>query len=177
MITTERLILRGWRPSDIAPWVAMNADPEVMRFFPDVQTREQSEAMAVRIQDHIDEHGFGLWAVERRSDGAFLGFTGLATLRDIYPMAPGVEAGWRLSRDAWGQGYASEAAAASLRDGFERLGLASIVAFTAVPNLPSQAVMRRIGMRRREDLDFDHAALPRGHVLERHLVWEAVRPE
>ena len=173
MITTERLVLRQWKPSDLAPWIALNADPEVMRYFPAVQTPEESEAMMGRNQVYIDQHGFGLWAVERRDDGAFLGFTGLMGLKPENPLHPGVEAGWRLARQAWGQGYASEAAAASLKDGFERLGLNSIVAFTATTNLPSQAVMQRIGMVRREDLDFDHPALPRGHVLERHLVWEA----
>ncbi|MDB5472287.1 MAG: acetyltransferase [Caulobacter sp.] len=173
MITTPRLILRSWRPSDLEPWVAMNADPEVMRFFPAVQSREESEPMLARNQDHIDREGFGLWAVERRADATFLGFTGLMRLKPDNPLHPGVEAGWRLARHAWGQGYASEAAAASLKDGFERLGLKSIVAFTATTNLPSQAVMTRIGMSRREDLDFDHPALPEGHPLERHVVWEA----
>lgn len=176
MIETPRLILRGWRADDLDPWVAMNADPEVMRFFPAIQTREESQAMMARNQAHIDQHGFGLWAVERREDGAFLGFTGLAVLKDINPLFPGVEAGWRLAAHAWGQGYASEAATAAIEDGFRRCGLDRIVAFTAVPNLPSQAVMRRIGMTRREDLDFDHPALPRGHVLERHLVWDISHP-
>lgn len=176
MITTDRLILRGWKVADLAPWIALNADPEVMRFFPAVQTAEESEAMMIRAQSHIDDHGFGLWAVERRDDGAFLGFTGLAVLKDANPLFPGVEAGWRLARHAWGQGYASEAASAALRDGFERRGLDRIVAFTAVPNRPSQAVMTRIGMTRRQDLDFDHPALPKGHDLERHVVWESLAP-
>ena len=151
----------------------MNADAEVMRYFPATLTREEAEAQMGRARSHIDEHGFGFWAVERRSDGAFLGFTGLMRLKDDNPLQPGVETGWRLARQAWGQGYASEAAAASLRHGFEKLGLHSIVAFTATTNLPSQAVMVRIGMTRREDLDFDHPALPKGHPLERHVVWEA----
>ena len=112
-------------------------------------------------------------AVERRDDSAFLGFTGLIRLKDDNPLAPGIETGWRLARQAWGHGYASEAAAASLKHGFEQLGVESIVAFTATTNLPSQAVMNRIGMMRREDLDFDHPALTKGHPLERHVVWEA----
>jgi RimJ/RimL family protein N-acetyltransferase len=173
VIETARLILRGWRPSDLDPWAALNADPEVMRYFPATQTREESDAMMARNQEHIDREGFGLWAVERRDDGAFLGFTGLMRLKPENPLAPGVEAGWRMARHAWGQGYASEAATAALKDGFERLGLSCIVAFTATTNLPSQAVMTRIGMTRRADLDFDHPALPKGHPLERHVVWEA----
>ncbi|MDO9336185.1 MAG: GNAT family N-acetyltransferase [Caulobacter sp.] len=173
MITTDRLILRRWRPADLEPWAAMNADPEVMRYFPATLSREEADAAMARAQGHIDEHGFGFWAVERREDGAFLGFTGLMRLKDDNPLAPGVETGWRLSRHAWGHGYASEAAAASLQHGFGALGLESIVAFTATTNLPSQAVMQRIGMTRRQDLDFDHPALPKGHPLERHVVWEA----
>jgi RimJ/RimL family protein N-acetyltransferase len=173
VIETERLILRNWRASDLEPWVAMNADPEVMRYFPSTLAPRESEAVMARAQGHIDEHGFGFWAIERRDDGAFLGFTGLIRLKDDNPLAPGIETGWRLARHAWGRGYASEAAAASLKHGFEQLGFKSIVAFTATTNLPSQAVMNRIGMMRREDLDFDHPALPKGHPLERHVVWEA----
>ena len=176
MIETARLILRTWRESDFEPWAALNADPEVMRHFPATLTRIEADALAARNQDHIDQHGFGLWAVERREDGVFLGFTGLMTLRESNPLAPGVEAGWRLARHAWGQGYATEAARAAMDDGFSRLGLKQIVAFTAVPNLPSQAVMARLGMVRRTDLDFDHPMLPPGHVLERHLVWSLDRP-
>lgn len=173
MLETDRLILRQWRDDDLDPWAALNADAEVMRFFPSILSRDQAQAQMSRASGHIEEHGFGPWVVERKADGLFLGFTGLTTLNPENPLHPGVEAGWRLCREAWGQGYASEAAAAALRDGFERVGLKSIVAFTAVPNLPSQAVMARIGMTRREDLDFDHPALPKGHVLERHVVWEA----
>jgi RimJ/RimL family protein N-acetyltransferase len=173
VIETARLILRAWRPDDLDPWAALNADAEVMRYFPAVQTRAESEAMMGRAQAHIDEHGFGAWALERKDDGVFLGFTGLSRLKPDNPLHPRVEIGWRLARHAWGQGYASEAATAALKDGFERVGLDSIVAFTATTNLPSQAVMTRIGMVRREDLDFDHPALPKGHPLERHLVWEA----
>ncbi len=176
MITTDRLILRQWRDSDLDPWASLNADPEVMRHFPAVHTRPESDAMAAGNRDYIDQHGFGLWAVERRSDGEFLGFVGLKGLSDANPLAPAVEAGWRLASQAWGQGYATEAAAAAMADGFERLGLERIVAFTARQNLPSQAVMTRLGMTRREDLDFDHPALPAGHRLSRHLVWEALKP-
>ena len=173
MITTDRLILRNWRPSDIEPWAALNADAEVMEHFPGTHTRPESEAMAFMNQSLIDQKGWGLWAVERREDGAFLGFTGLMDLRESNPLAPGVEIGWRFARHAWGAGYASEAARAALGYGFARLKLAEIVAFTATTNLRSQAVMDRIGMTRREDLDFDHPAMPRGHRLERHLVWSA----
>ncbi len=173
MIATDRLVLRNWRPSDLAAWVAMNADPAVMEHFPAPLTPADSEAMLHANQALITDKGWGLWAVERRGDGAFLGFTGLMQLRPSNPLAPGVEIGWRFARHAWGSGYASEAARGALAFGFERLALPEIVAFTAEGNVRSQAVMDRVGMARREDLDFDHPALPKGHVLERHVVWVA----
>lgn len=173
MIATDRLVLRNWRASDAEPWAALNADPAVMEHFPAVLTADESNALMDRCRAAIDEQGWGLWAVERRADGAFLGFTGLSRLRDNNPLAPGVEIGWRFARHAWGGGFASEAARAALEYGFERIQLPEIVAFTATANLKSRAVMDRIGMMRREDLDFDHPALPKGHRLERHVVWTA----
>ena len=171
MIETPRLILRGWRDADYAPFAALNADPEVMRHFPATHTREESDELAAMNRTHIDDHGWGLWAVERRQDGAFLGFTGLARPRQPNPLADEVEVGWRLAQFAWGHGYASEAARASLDYGFNELGLTRIVSFTAVENERSQAVMRRIGMTRAPELDFDHPRLPKGHRLERHVVY------
>ena len=176
MIETARLTLRGWRDEDYAPFAALNADPEVMRHFPSVMTRQESDALAQRNRDHIEAHGWGLWAVERREDGAFLGFTGLAHPRPPHPKEGETEVGWRLARHAWGHGYASEAARAALAFGFERLGLAEIISFTATENERSQAVMRRIGMTRAPDRDFDHPALPKGHRLERHVVYLISRP-
>lgn len=176
MIETERLILRGWREADFAPFAALNADPEVMRHFPATMAREDSDALAMRIGQHIDEHGWGLWAIERRDDGAFLGFTGLAHPRAPHPMEGQVEVGWRMARHAWGHGYASEAARAALAFGFGTLGLAEIVSFTATENARSQAVMRRIGMVRDPARDFDHPSLPRGHRLERHVVYAISSP-
>jgi RimJ/RimL family protein N-acetyltransferase len=154
----------------------MNADPEVMEHFPATLTADEAAAMLAANQARITDTGWGLWAVERREDGAFLGFTGLMPLRESNPLAPGVEIGWRFARQAWGAGYASEAARAALAFGFERLALPEIVAFTATGNLRSQAVMDRVGMSRCEDLDFDHPALPYGHTLERHVVWVARAP-
>ncbi len=176
MIATDRLILRNWRPSDQEPWAALNADPEVMEHFPALLSADEAAAMLAANQALITDRGWGLWAVERRADGVFLGFTGLMPLRESNPLAPGVEIGWRFARHAWGAGYASEAARGALAYGFDKLHLPEIVAFTATTNLRSQAVMDRIGMTRREDLDFDHPALPKGHLLERHVVWSAEQP-
>ena len=175
MIETERLLLRAWRDEDHDPYAALNADPEVRRYFPSILTRAQSDASVDRIIAHFAAHGFGLWAVERRGTGDFLGFTGLSVLAGPDPLSPGVEIGWRLARHAWGQGFATEAAFASLTYGFDEAGLAEIVAFTAQTNAPSEAVMRRIGMRREEALDFEHPAIPVGHSLRPHIVYIARR--
>ncbi|HRD45356.1 MAG TPA: GNAT family N-acetyltransferase [Caulobacter sp.] len=179
MIATDRLILRNWRPSDQEPWAALNADPEVMEHFPALLSADEAAAMLAANQALITDRGWGLWAVERRADGVFLGFTGLMPLRESNPLAPGEEAAVDradFERHAWGAGYASEAARGALAYGFDKLHLPEIVAFTATTNLRSQAVMDRIGMTRREDLDFDHPALPKGHLLERHVVWSAEQP-
>lgn len=171
MIETDRLILRNWRPSDLDPWAALNADTEVMEHFPATLDRIESDAMAAVHEALITKQGWGLWAVERREDGAFLGFTGLKAIPASIPFAPAVEVAWRMSRAAWGHGYASEAARAAMADGFSRLAMPRIVSFTAQVNERSAAVMRRIGMARREDLDFDHPVLPEGHRLRRHVVY------
>ncbi len=173
MITTERLILRQWRDQDREPYVAMMADPEVGYWLGGTQSREDALAAIDRRRHRIAESGFGTLAVERRADGAFLGCAGLARLAEDVPIAPGVEIGWRFARSAWGAGYASEAAAAILRDGHTRLELREIVAFTAESNARSRAVMERLGMRRDESRDFDHPALAPDHPLRRHVVYVA----
>lgn len=173
MIQTQRLLLRPWREEDRAPFAAMNADPEVRRYFPSIQTREESDASVDRVMADFQVHGFCFWAVERRDTGEFIGFTGLKVLGDEEPISPGVEIGWRLARHAWGWGYASEAARAALADGFGPRGLTEILAFTAKTNAPSEAVMRRIGMQRDAARDFEHPAVPVGDPLRPHIVYVA----
>src|ERR1700738_2466344 len=121
-INTERLIMRGWRESDLAPWAAMNADPEVRRYLGPLLTFEQASAWVLNYQDDLDRYGFGFWAVELRASGEFIGFTGVGTGGDEMPF-PGVERAWRLARSAWGHGYATEAALAALEHGFDIMGL------------------------------------------------------
>lgn len=164
-LRTERLILRAWRPGDRAPFATLNADPVVMEHFPSTLNAEQSDAMVDRIEVHFDAHGFGFWALEH--DGRFLGFTGLQHVGFVAAFTPGVEVGWRLARDAWGQGYASEAATAALAYGLQRHD--SIVSFTAVTNVRSQRVMRRIGMT--YEGEFDNPRLPEGDPLRRHVLY------
>ena len=166
---TERLVLRRWRERDLAPLASMNADPDVMRYFPDTMTLEQSRAMLERFEAHFDRYGFGLWVVT--VDGRFAGFTGLDRPTLVTPMGDFVEIGWRLARWAWGHGYASEAAAASLREGFEVFDLVDVYSMTTRTNSPSEAVMRRIGMTRREDLDFEHPGTP-GWWGQAHIVYQ-----
>ncbi|MFH8370958.1 GNAT family N-acetyltransferase [Streptomyces sp. NPDC018031] len=160
-LRTERLLLREWRRSDLSPWAAMNADPEVREHFPGVLTREQSEASVARFQADLERRGWGWWAVEVRDTGEFIGFTGLDPVDEGMPFT-GVETGWRLARSAWGHGYASEAARAAVDFGFDGLGLAEILAVTTATNLRSQAVMRRIGMTRDPADDFDDPDVPDG---------------
>jgi RimJ/RimL family protein N-acetyltransferase len=170
-LRTERLLLRGWRESDLEPFARLNADPQVMRYFPAPLSREESDTLAERIATSLTERSWGLWAVER--DGVFLGFTGLAVPRFEAPFTPAVEIGWRLARAAWGFGYATEAATAVLRFASEELRLDSVVSFTAVENRRSRAVMERIGMVHDEAGDFDHPAIPAPSPLRRHVLYRA----
>ena len=173
---TERLVLRQWRESDLEPFARLNADPEVLRYFPALLSREQSDAMVDRLSGHIEAESWGMWALERRDTGEFIGFTGLGVPRQVLPFQPCVEVGWRLVADAWGHGFATEAAREALRVGFDDLGLTEIVAFTAVPNLRSRAVMERLGMVRDAAEDFDHPAVDVGHPVRRHVLYRTVRP-
>lgn len=164
---TERLLLRQWREEDREPFAALNADPEVMEHFPARLTREQSDAWIDRHSALLAAGEPGLFAVE--TSGTFLGFVGLAVPRFESTFTPCVEIGWRLSRSAWGHGYASEAAVAVLEHGFDTLQLTEIVSFTAVGNTRSRAVMERIGMTFVEE--FDHPFLEPGHPLRRHVLY------
>ena len=167
-----RVLLRGWRQGDVDPFAALNADPAVMEFLPRLLTREDAAQMIARMQSAIDERGWGFWAVD--VGGRCLGFTGITHPRFEAHFTPCVEIGWRLARDAWGQGYATEAARLALAYGFDVLGLPEIVAFTTVANLRSRRVMDRLGMRWRPEDDFDHPNLP-GHPLQRHVLYRLSR--
>ena len=174
-LSTERLVLRAWRPGDLAPFAAMNADPAVMEHFPAALSREESDALVSRIEDGFAHHPFGLWATEVRATGDFIGFVGLAVPGFDAPFMPTVEVGWRLARAGWGHGYASEGATETLRYAFENVGLDEVVSFTSTTNLRSQRVMQRIGLH--HDEDFDHPRLPEGHRLRRHVLYRITREE
>jgi RimJ/RimL family protein N-acetyltransferase len=167
-ITTDRLLMRRWQDSDREPFAALNADPETMRYFPETLGRAASDAFVDRIEASFDAQGYGLWALELAATGEFIGFAGLNPLPDGVP-GSGMEVGWRLARNAWHHGYATEAARAALDVAFGGARLAEVWSMTAVLNEPSIAVMRRIGMT--EVGRFDHPRLPAGHPLRRHVMY------
>ncbi len=176
-LETERLILRRWRNEDLAPAAAINADPEVMSWIgAGPMTVRDSGEYLTRNDAGFDTHGFGIWAVERREDRALIGFSGLRRFeRPRHPLGSCIEAAWRFSREAWGNGYATEAARAAFLDGFNRCGIATIMSWAPEGNVRSQGVMQRIGMTRRPDRDFDAPGMAQGHRLRRHVVFAADR--
>jgi len=174
-IRTERLLLRAWRESDRAPFAALNADPQVMEWFPKTLTRAESDRIADTIERLMDEQGWGLWAVEVPGVADFIGFVGL-NRDDVALGRPVVEAAWRLAAEHWGRGYAPEAARASLAHGFETLGLEEIVAFATIGNQRSRRVMEKIGMTHDPADDFDHPKLVPDSPIRRHALHRIDRP-
>jgi ribosomal-protein-alanine N-acetyltransferase len=172
VIETERLVLRRWEARDRAPYAALTADPEVMAWLGGVLDVQRSGEHIDRMDGHFDDWGHGRYALERKADGVFLGYTGIQRIWPGLPVA-GAEIGWRLIRSAWGHGYASEAARAATKEGLNRFGLREVLAFTAEANVRSRAVMDRAGFTRDPSRDFDHPQLPEGDPLRRHLVFFA----
>ncbi len=171
-LETPRVLLRAWQVSDVEPWIALNSDSENMRYFPRTYTPDESKASFQRLRDLLNEHSFGLWAAQEKSSGDFMGFVGLAH-QDL----PGVsfmpchEIGWRLDKKYWGKGYATEAAKSVLDYGVKDLSLPIIYSYTALQNLPSINVMRKIGLRERSELTFEHPKIPDGNPVKSHLVY------
>lgn len=175
-IITERLHLRQWKDADREPYAALNMDPAVMRFFPGLQSREGSDGDIKRWSAELDDRGWSNWAVETRESGEFIGFIGLTVPRRALAFMPCVELGYRLAREHWGKGYATEGAKAALGIGFDRLQLQEIVSFTATINLPSRAVMERVGMTNADpDFDYPNPALPNDSELKKHCLYRLSR--
>jgi RimJ/RimL family protein N-acetyltransferase len=170
-LRTARLLLRRWRETDHAPFAALNADPTVMEYFPNRLTRAESDDLVARIETGFANRGYGLWALEVCATGQFVGFTGLAVPSFNAHFTPAVEVGWRLARSAWGKGYATEAALASIAFGFRDAGLDEIVSFTSVANVRSRAVMERIGMIHEPTDDFGHPELEGTDLLSPHVLF------
>jgi RimJ/RimL family protein N-acetyltransferase len=171
---TSRLLLRQWRPADREPFAALNADPVVMAHFPAPLTREESDALADHCERLIAGRGWGAWATQIKATGEFIGIVGLHIPQDDLPLSPCVEILWRLARVHWGQGFATEAARAVLRVGFERLRRPEIVSFTVPANIRSRSVMERLGMQM-DAATFEHPSLPVGHALRTHVSYRLSR--
>ena len=178
VLTTSRLLLRPWRDADREPFAQLNADPLVMEHYPTTLSRSESDARVDEIVEHFAQHGWGLWAVELRATRQFMGFVGLWP-RPYVTGDPMVEIGWRLARAHWGRGYATEAARAVLRFGFERLALDEIVSFTVPQNERSRRVMERIGLYLDHGRDFDHPRVDpeRYPHLVRHVLYAITRAD
>lgn len=180
VIETERLYLRQWQASDFAVFAEINADPEVMKYFPKLLSTAVSNAIAHKCQQLIIDKGWGLWAVSlkdrSKENGAFIGFVGLNDTHADMSFAPAVEIAWRLHKDFWGQGYATEAARAALNFAFNELSLDEVVSFTAVINKRSQRVMERIGMINTR-ANFYHPALDANHRLAKHVLYNITRQQ
>tara|TARA_R100001369_G_scaffold13736_3_gene28114 strand:- start:84 stop:647 length:564 start_codon:yes stop_codon:yes gene_type:complete len=179
-IETERLYLRQWQASDFAIFAAMNADPEVMKYFPKLLSAKVSHIIATKCQQLIADNGWGFWALSLKKgsnkNDAFIGFVGLNQTHADMSFAPCVEIAWRLRKEFWGQGYAIEAARASLDFAFSELALDEVVAFTAVINKRSQLLMKRIRMTDTQN-NFYHPALESNHLLAEHVLYKITRQQ
>lgn len=170
-VVTTRLRLRGWRDADRLSFAAMNADPRVTEHLVGPISRDDSDDLVDRVQTCWRERGYGLWAAERRDTGGFIGYVGLWPAQFDAAFTPAVEVGWRLAPQHWGHGFATEGGREALRFGFEVVGLAEIVSFTAAANVRSCRVMERLGMRRDPEGDFDHPAVAPGHPARPHVLY------
>ncbi|WP_339760843.1 GNAT family N-acetyltransferase [uncultured Hoeflea sp.] len=173
-LRTERLILRNWEDRDRELFHRINSDEQVMEFFPMRRSRAEADALMDKLAAGIAENGFGLCAVEIADTGEVAGFTGLNITNGLPVAEDGViEIGWRLAPEFWGKGIVTEASRCWRDFGFESLGLDRLISFAVADNHRSTAVMRRIGMTPRPDLDFDHPIVPATHPhLKRHVFYE-----
>ena len=175
-LETDRLILRQWRKTDYPLFAELNADKEVMKYFPNPLSRQESDKFAEICASLISIRGWGLWAVEFKSTGTFIGFVGLHIPKDTLPFSPSVEIGWRLAKQYWGNGYATEAAARVLTFAFDTLNLNEVISFTSVDNYPSRSVMERIGLINTNQ-NFQHVDIPLEHKLAEHVLYKISKSE
>lgn len=173
-IKTKRLILRDWKNSDIPPFIIMNRDPDVRRFFPSIVTPEKSKQFVFEAQKDIEDRGFGLFAVERRDTGEFIGFTGVQVLEEDGPFNldffPCIEIGWRLMKKHWNQGFATEAAMGVLKFIQRNTEIKEVYAYSAKRNFPSTNIMEKLGME--QFSEFDHPLIEDHHSLKRQVVYK-----
>ena len=172
-VETHRLFLRPIEDRDLPSFVSLNANPTVMRHFPNVLSPQESRALFDRVKELAQDEGLGLMTVELKDTGALVGFMGLGTPRFLSYFTPCTEIMWRLHQQFWGHGYATEGAKAILKHGLEHWGHHEIFAFTPVKNKASIAVMQKIGMQPHPQHHFTHPSLPNGHPLEQHVLYRA----
>lgn len=175
-LSTKRLKLRQWKKSDFQPFAVLNSDKEVMEFFPKTLSSKTSLEIALKLQDFINRNGWGFWAVEKLEDKKFIGFVGLNKPDYQLPFSPCVEIGWRLAKENWNKGYATEAAQEALRFGFKKLELTEIVAFTPVQNIKSETIMKKINMINTNQ-NFMHPKVPENHILSEHLLYKITKQQ
>jgi len=175
-IETPLLLLRGWNDDDVEAWLTMNADPRVREFFARPYEREKSISDAKVLRQELERDGFGWFVVEIKNGMPFAGVIVLQPVPFHAHFTPANEIGWRFAVDAWGKGYATEAASAALRFAFDDLGWHEIVAFTAAINLRSRRVMERLGMSYDPADDFNHPRLEESHPLRRHVLYRLRHP-
>lgn len=171
-LETPRLLLRSWKKEDIKLFAEMNRDSDVMRFFLNPLTEEESFDFYSRIQDEFIQYGYGLYAVEKKEDSAFIGYIGFHNISFDVDFAPGVEIGWRISYKNWNKGYATEAAKACLLYAKEHLPFKTVWSFTSIPNKVSERVMQKIGMEKVGE--FLHPKVPDRHPLREHVLYKTV---
>jgi len=170
-LETNRLILRSWRDDDLDSMVAINQDPTVCQYFPELGNRDTTLTLIDRIIKHDEAHGFSLYAVEMKATEEMIGFLGLMTPSFEAHFTPAMEIGWRLSSQHWNQGLATEGAKAVLGHAFTDLNSEEIVSFTVINNHASRRVMEKIGMKHNSADDFDHPKLGEKSPLRRHVLY------
>jgi len=170
LFSSQRLGFRNWLPRDIGPYVRLSADAEVMRYFPKTKTREESEALIERSILKIEQTGLGLFAVDRLDTTSFIGFIGFSEIQYEAFFTPCTEIGWRLAKEHWNLGFATEGAKACLKRARDKHKLEEVFSLTSTLNEPSENVMKKIGMQ--SVGEFDHPKVPDGHELRRHVVYK-----
>ncbi len=168
-IETDRLILRDWKSEDLPLFIEINKDDHVMRYFPSVLNDKETESFFFRIQSEFERNGWGLYAVELKSTGIFIGYVGLHEIGFDADFTPGVEIGWRLDADYHNQGFATEAAMAVLSLARSK-DLTKLYSFTSKMNIPSERVMQKIGMTKIGE--FEHPNLPKDSLLRTHVLYQ-----
>lgn len=170
-LRTNRLLLRQWKRDDFSSFAEINADPEVMKFYPSTLTENESNSMAEKIMSLITENSWGFWAAELIKEKKFIGFVGLNQPAYKLPVNPCVEIGWRLAKEYWGSGYATEGAIAALRFAYESLNLDEVYSFASVNNKKSVNVMKRLGMKNTYS-NFVHPIIPENNPLREHVLYK-----